>query len=144
MKTQFQPYPDLSNDAQEIRLPKRQYQTPEIKEPFGKRLAHLRKAGGHSQYTLAAELGISQRMVAYYEAQSKHPPTHLLAVLAKALGVTTDQLLGIEKVKEVKGRDSRLRRRIEEIEKMPPSERKLVAQYLDRIINSWKAQHGKT
>jgi len=125
-------------------VPKRKYQLPESKEPFGKRLARLRKAGGHSQYTLAAELGISQRMVAYYEAQTNHPPTHLLAVLAKALGVTTDQLLGIEKVKEIKGRDSRLRRRIEEIEKMPPSERKHVAQYLDRVINSWKGQHGKS
>jgi len=30
-------------------------------------------------------MGTSQRMVAYYEKQTTHPPTHLLAILAKAL-----------------------------------------------------------
>lgn len=34
---------------------------------FGERLAALRKAAGFTQVELAAELGISQRMVAYYE-----------------------------------------------------------------------------
>lgn len=145
MKTRIWPYPLPANENthQEASMAKRKYQIPETKEPFGKRLARLRKAAGHSQYTFADEVGISNRMVAYYEAQGNHPPTHLLPAFAKVLGVTTDQLLGIEKVKEIKGRDSRLRRRIAEIEKMPPSERKHVAQYLDRIINSWKAQHGK-
>lgn len=125
-------------------MPKRKYQLPEIKEPFGLRLARLRKAAGHSQYTLADEVGISQRMIVYYEKQTTHPPTHLLPVLAKALGVTTDQLLGVEKVKEAKGRDSRLRRRIEEIERvLPPVERKHITKYLDHVLKSWKAQHGK-
>lgn len=145
MKSQTSPYPvPQDNNPLEVpRMPKRKYQLPETKEPFGKRLAKLRKAAGHSQYTLADETGISNRMIAYYETHH-HPPTHVLPIFAKVLGVSTDQLLGVEKVKEIKGRDSRLRRRIEEIEKMPPSERKHVAQYLDRIINSWKAQHGKS
>src|SRR5207244_981096 len=35
----------------------------EEREPFGKRMARLRKLAGYSQRTLAAELGISYRMV---------------------------------------------------------------------------------
>ena len=62
---------------------------------FGERLAQLRTAAGYSQRDLAAEIGISQRMVAYYETQSDYPPTHLFPALAKALGVSADQLLGI-------------------------------------------------
>jgi len=62
------------------------------------------KAAGYSQRDLAAEIGISQRIVAYYETQSDYLPTHLFTVLAKALGVSADQLLGIEKLKKVAGR----------------------------------------
>src|ERR1035438_2597352 len=123
MKTQIWPYPPGENN-QENPLPKRTFSFPETKEPFGKRLGRLRKAAGHSQATLAEETGISQRMVAYYETETTHPPTHLLPLFAKALGITTDQLLGIVKVKKAKGSDSRLRRLLEEVEQLPPVERK--------------------
>ena len=69
------------------------------KESFGKRMARLRQAAGYSQRELAAETGVSQRMIAYYESKSQHPPTHLLPIIAKALGVTADQLLGMERMK---------------------------------------------
>jgi len=71
---------------------------------FGERLARLRQEAGLSQRDLAAEVNISQRMVAYYEKQTTHPPTHLLPLLAKALGVSSDQLLGINEVKAMAGR----------------------------------------
>jgi len=45
---------------------------------FGERLAGLRKAAGFTQVELAAELGISQRMVAYYESPAATPPANLL------------------------------------------------------------------
>lgn len=125
-------------------MPKRTFKFPETKEPFGKRLSRLRKAAGHSQYTFADEVGISKRMVSYYEIQTTHPPTHLLAVFAKVLGVTTDQLLGIVKVKKAKGRDSRLRRLLEEAEQLPPVERKHIAKSLENALAAWKAKNGKT
>lgn len=60
---------------------------------FGPRLAALRKAAGFTQHQLADELGISRRRIAYYESESDHPPANLLADLARALNVSTDQLL---------------------------------------------------
>jgi transcriptional regulator with XRE-family HTH domain len=143
MKTQIWPYPSGENN-QENPLPKRTFKFPETKEPFGKRLAKLRKAAGHSQYTFSDEVGISKRMVAYYETETTHPPTHLLPVFAKALGVTTDQLLGMVKVKKAKGSDSRLRRLLEEVEQLPPVERKHIAKSLENSLAAWKAQHGKS
>lgn len=67
---------------------------------------------GDSQRELAAEPGIAQRMIAYYEKQTEHPPTHLLPLLAKTLGVSADELLGLEKPKPVcRTSDTRLWRR---------------------------------
>ena len=105
------------------------------KESFGERMAQLRAAAGYSQRDLAKEIGISQRMIAYYEKQTQHPPTHLLPTLAKALGVTADQLLGSETVKAVgKEKDNRLWRRFSQIEKLDVKEKRQVIQLLDTFI----------
>ena len=72
---------------------------PEVMS-FGARLAELRKAAGFTQQDLADEVGVSRRMIAYYEVQSGHPPTHLLPSIAQALNVTTDELLGAGPVKK--------------------------------------------
>lgn len=76
-------------------------------------------------------------MIAYYEGETTHPPTHLLPVFAKALGVTTDQLLGIEPLDKIKKtRDNRLWRRFSEIEKMEPKEKRQILQFLDTFIEN--------
>lgn len=119
-------------------MPKRK---PKLKEeePFGNRMARLRKEAGFSQRDLAAETGISQRMIAYYEKQTQYPPTHLLPILAKAFGVTADQLLGMKKIK-LNGRtkDSRLRRRLSQVEKFEKKEKKQILLLLDTFIEREK------
>ena len=62
---------------------------------FGARLAELRKAAGLTQVELAEAIGSSQRMVAYYESTDDYPIARLLRHLSRALGVTTDELLGL-------------------------------------------------
>ncbi|HEY5037539.1 MAG TPA: helix-turn-helix transcriptional regulator [bacterium] len=107
-------------------------------------MAKLRKTAGYTQQDLATEMGVSQRVITYYEAETQHPPTHLLPAIAKALGVTTDQLLGVEKETEKnKPKDSRLKRRFTQVEKLPESEKKHVAQYLDRVIKAAKVKDEK-
>lgn len=103
---------------------------------FGARLAALRKAAGFTQVELAAELGISQRMVAYYESPQATPPANLLPHIATALGVSIDELFG----RGVKRRlvkqegDSRLRRRLLAIEKLDLTEKRQVLQLIDAFI----------
>ncbi len=105
-------------------------------EPFGKRLAKLRKSAGYSQRALAAELNISYRVIAYYEGETTYPPAHLLPQLAKALGISTDQILGVEKIKESNSmiRDNRLWRRFSQVEKLPASERRPIIQIIDAVL----------
>ena len=64
-------------------------------EGFGARLAELRKAAGYTQVELAEALGMSQRMIAYYESIEDNPLAKILRLLAQTLRVSTDELLGV-------------------------------------------------
>ena len=102
---------------------------------FGTRLAELRKAAGFTQEELAESIGMSRRMLAYYEVESEHPPTTLLPAIAAALNISTDELLGHAPVKKApKGKDSRLERRLQQLAKLPPQEKRQALQLLDAFI----------
>lgn len=109
---------------------------PDAAGSFGERLAELRKAAGFTQVELAAELGVSQRMVAYYESPQATPPAHLLPQIATALGVSIDALYGrVAKRRLVKqDGDSRLRRRLLAIGKLDAGAKRQVLQLLDAFI----------
>lgn len=113
-------------------MPKR---TNEALAHFGTRLVALRKAAGYTQTELANELGVTRRMIAYYEGETDHPPSNLLPDMAKALGVSIDELLGTAPaVKKVKPANSRLQRRLQQIEKLGPTEKRQIMQFLDTFI----------
>ena len=103
---------------------------------FGERLASLRKAAGFTQIELAAELGVSQRMVAYYESPAATPPANLLPQIATVLGVSIDEMFGrSQKRKLVKQEgDSRLRRRLLAIEQLDVADKHQVLQVIDAFI----------
>ena len=112
---------------------------PKIKKEeamsFGMRLVDLRKAAGFTQQELADTVGVSRRMIAYYEGQTDHPPTTLLPGIARALNVTTDALLGAAPVKKIpKQQDSRLQRRLQQIEKLDAPDKRQVLQLIDAFI----------
>ena len=102
---------------------------------IGERIASLRAKAGYTQRDLAKETGISHRMIAYYEKQAQYPPTHVLPILADALGVTVDQMLGLDKIKSSeKNKDMRLWRRFSKIEKLDPKEKRQIMMLLDTFI----------
>jgi transcriptional regulator with XRE-family HTH domain len=107
---------------------------------FGARLAELRQAAGYSQRELASELGISQRMVAYYEGETDYPPAGILSDLARVLGVSVDQLLGTKLVRSAtkKPQDTRLWRRFKQVEKLPAKERRQLLQLIDTFLDREK------
>ena len=106
---------------------------------FGQRLAELRKARNFTQQEFADEVGISRRMVAYYESQSQHPPTTHLPAMARVLKLTTDELLGTTAIKQrTKPTDTRMQRRLQQIEKLDTPERRQILQLIDTFI-----EHGQ-
>ncbi|MBI5805549.1 helix-turn-helix transcriptional regulator [candidate division TA06 bacterium] len=125
-------------------MPKREAHLNIPEETFGTRLARLRREAGFSQRDLQAETDIPQRVIAYYEKQTKHIPAHLLPRLSKALGVTVDQLMGLDKLKAApKTRDNRLWRRVSQLEKLPAKERKQIVQLLDTFLDREKLKEGQ-
>lgn len=111
---------------------------------FGRRLAMLRKQVGYTQVELAAELGVSQRMISYYEGQSEYPPAALLPKLAKLLNVTTDELLGIEPLKKARQPDTRLQRRFQQIDKLPSKEKRQLVQVIDTFLKTAQLPESAT
>ena len=103
---------------------------------FGKRLASLRKKAGYTQTELANELDVSQRMISYYEGHSEFPPSSLLPKLAQLLNVTTDELLGLKPLRKSKQPDSRLLRRMQQIEKLSAAKKRQVMQVIDTFIEA--------
>lgn len=107
----------------------------DAKESFGARLSRLRTVAGYTQKELGEELGISQRMVAYYEGQTEHPPTKLLPLLIKALGVTADELLGLKASRRrPAAAEGRLGRRLRAVETLPPAEKRQVLAFIDALL----------
>lgn len=106
---------------------------------FGERLVKLRKEAGFTQQELGDEIGVSRRMIAYYESQSAHPPTHMLPAIAKALRLTTDELLGATPIKkQTRPGNSRLLRRLQQIEQLDASDKRQILQVIDAFIERGK------
>jgi transcriptional regulator with XRE-family HTH domain len=102
---------------------------------FGERLARLRKAKNLTQRQLAAQLGVSQRVITYYENESSYPPAHLVPKVAQAFGVGIEELLGEAEpvVDAAPAPERRLRKRIKLFEKLPAQDQKMVLRMIDKL-----------
>ena len=102
---------------------------------FGERLARLRTAKNLTQRQLAAQLGVSQRVITYYENESSYPPVHLVPKIAQAFGVGIEELLGEAEptVNAPAAPARRLRKRIELLDKLPPQDQKMVLRMIDKL-----------
>lgn len=112
---------------------------------FAARLAAMRKAAGFTQEQLATELGISRRRIAYYEAESDHPPASLLPKLARALNTTVDELLGAQAPKRqtrAAPLSPRLERRLRQIERLSPKPKQQLLSIIDTFIAAEQARQG--
>lgn len=104
---------------------------------FGKRLSEIRKGCGMTQTELGKAAGVSKRVIVYYEQDDAQPPGAMLVDLAKALGVTTDELLGVKPLKNTDDpKTARLVKRLRKIEALPPSDQRAVLKFLDALLES--------
>jgi transcriptional regulator with XRE-family HTH domain len=88
---------------------------------FGARLTALRQARGLTQEELGAAVGVSNRMIAYYERDGAEPHGALFVKLARGLRCSTDALLGVTAVSDTLApKTARLLKRLQRIEELPP------------------------
>ena len=104
---------------------------------FGERLRELREERNTTQKTLAGILGVSPRMVSFYESGGHLPRDEsILIKLADYFNVTTDYLLGYSDVKSAR----QLRRLNDAFEMLPEADRKSLLDYLDFLAAKQKRQ----
>jgi transcriptional regulator with XRE-family HTH domain len=103
---------------------------------FGKRLVAIRRLRGMTQIELAKSAGTTQRAISYYENDVGHPPAAALVALARALRVTTDELLGLKPPRpDARAEDPEMRRlwkKFQLVSTLPDRDQRAVI----RLINS--------
>lgn len=116
---------------------------PQPKQSLGSRIRRYRLEKGLTQTQLGKKIGVSQRVVAYYEAKGISPPPDLLVRIADVLGVSTDTLLGRKKKSDRAGNEPagnvRRQRHFKRLEDLPLYDRKAIF----RIIDALADRHGK-
>jgi len=105
---------------------------------FGERLQAIRKARGLTQVQLAEAAATTQRAISYYETEAGFPPAPAVIDLAKALSITTDELLGVKppRVERVND-DSEARRmwkRFQMVSALPERDQKAIVRMVNSLI----------
>lgn len=116
------------------------------KETVGDRIRQLRKARGLTQTELGEAVGVTQRVVTYYENEGGTLAPELLLKFAQALGVSPNDILG--RPRGAGSLDSalpdnlRLWRKLKQVETLPPPERRQIIQLIDALVerNSLKRE----
>jgi transcriptional regulator with XRE-family HTH domain len=130
-------------------MAKKNGQQSEPAEAFGSRLARLREAAGYTQQELADAIGVSRRVIGYYEAESADTPSgSMLVALAQELVVSVDELLGLKRVSKKKAAggphgNSRLMRKLKQLQQLPKAQQNAVIQHIDALAQA-QAQKNTT
>jgi transcriptional regulator with XRE-family HTH domain len=102
---------------------------------FGTKVAQLRKERDLSRDELGEKVGTSGAIVGRYERGDMKPSIEIAAKIAEALDVSLDFLMGLssELVK-----DKKMVTRLEDIKKLPDTERNKIFDYIDLVIRDVK------
>lgn len=107
---------------------------------FVARLAQLRKDENITQVQLAEVLSISQQTMNAYKMGHRRVPVSALSVLANALAVSVEELIGTDTATAAKKRGPapKLQQQMDRIAKLPKTKQKFVIE----ILNAMLQQHG--
>jgi transcriptional regulator with XRE-family HTH domain len=102
---------------------------------LGSRITQNRKDSNLTQVQLAETLGVSQPTMNAYELGQRRVPVSALPVLAKALGVGLEELLGESTATTKKrGPAPKLQQHMERISKLPKPRQRMVMEMLEAVL----------
>ena len=102
------------------------------------RLRQLREAAGLSLRELARQIGEEPSNVSYWETSGNLPRSNVLLPMAKALGVTVEELLGESRPKRVVSPGGHARQLFEAVSKMPRRQQQKIVEVVEALV----AQHA--
>lgn len=101
-------------------------------------ISRIRKRKGITQVQLAERIGLTQNLVSSYEIGRLRMHAELVIRFAKALEVSTDELLGVktEASQEDEKASLKIYRRLRKIEELPAARQRTVLQSLDMMLKA--------
>jgi transcriptional regulator with XRE-family HTH domain len=102
---------------------------------LGACIAALRKDQGLTQVQLADPLELTQQMVASYEVGRRRVPVSLLPLLARALGVSVEALIGEKTPPAKRGPTPKLQQQVERLSRLPQAKQRVVMEMLEEFLN---------
>ena len=87
-------------------------------------------------------IGVSRRIISYYEQETESPPAKLMPNISKTLGISIEELLGIKKIK-LNNEDSKkiiLLRKLNKTLKLPEKDQKAVINFIDALLQKNKTE----
>lgn len=117
-------------------MPRRRKPITAGDEPMiGRRIALLRARRGFTQTELAKQLSMSQPLLSRYERGELRLHGALVAELARALSVTSDEILGLTKPKQNGAvKDRRLLRLALEIDRLPRQDKRALIRTIEQYL----------
>lgn len=117
-------------------------------EQIGLNIAKIRKSKGFTQSELAEKIGISQNLVSHYEVGRLKISAEMVIHFSLALKVSTDRILGLTSIDDSYDPISpSLFRKMKEIEKLSPTEKRALLKTIDKYIQDdkvYQPQQGKS
>ena len=103
---------------------------------LGQRLAERRKAQGLTQVQLAEALGVAQQTMAHYEGGVSRIAVETLALAARVLETTVEDLLGTPTKRGAgkRGPAPKIQQQLEQIAALPKAEQRAIARVLDSVL----------
>jgi transcriptional regulator with XRE-family HTH domain len=102
-------------------------------------LRRMREAAGLSVRELARQIGEPHTNVSYWERSGQLPRSNTLTAIAKALGVTVEELLGEPKPRRT-APGGKVRQVFETVSQLPRRQQKKIVEVVEALI----AQHSRS
>ncbi len=113
-----------------------------LTKPRSARAAHLlklRQAAGLSQNELAELVGERQSTIAFWETTDAPPRAEALPKLAKALGVTVEDILHVDGPPQKRpGPTGKAQRVLEEVSRLPRQQRDQIINVVSALLEQYK------
>lgn len=102
---------------------------------LGQRIAERRKARDLTQAQLGELVGVTQQQIASFEIGRRGIPVSTLPLLAKALDVSIEELIGEQTTRRSKrGPAPKIQQQLERVSQLPRARQRMVSSVLDSLL----------
>jgi len=108
--------------------------TGDMPQKTDSRLRQLREAAGLSVRELARQIGEQHTNVLYWENSGAAPRSDVLIPIAKALGVTVEELLGQDKPRRAAAPGGKVRHVFEQVQKLPRRQQDRIVEVVEALV----------